>query len=168
MKVLSALFLAALAGTAVAVCPNSCSGHGTCNKFDVCECFDEDKTDYYGYLYDTKKGYNRIYNDGIAELTKTVTGKTLGADGFSVTQTTAYSNMPEMLTESQRGRILKKQAFVGKQYTGADCSLQTCPKGVSWTQPWWTDPNRFSAAVGTNTKGHSGITTEGSAKDPLL
>jgi hypothetical protein len=34
----TALILAALLGNAAAECPNSCSGHGTCNGEDQCEC----------------------------------------------------------------------------------------------------------------------------------
>lgn len=34
-----AFVVLALAATAWAACPNSCSGHGRCNAFDKCECF---------------------------------------------------------------------------------------------------------------------------------
>ena len=62
--------LAAIVGFASAACPNACSGHGTCNAMDHCDCYAE-STD----------------------------------------------------------------ANAGKLWKGADCSLMTCPLGVSWSQP---------------------------------
>jgi len=59
--------LAAIVGFASAACPNACSGHGTCNAMDHCDCYAE-STD----------------------------------------------------------------ASANKLWRGADCSLMTCPKGVSW------------------------------------
>lgn len=55
-------------------CPNACSGHGSCNEFDICTCFAE-AGDY--------------QNDADA---------------------------PPM-------------------FSGADCSLFTCPRGMSWKEP---------------------------------
>ena len=71
--------LATLVGFATAACPNSCSGHGTCDQYDACTCFKE------------------------AAVT------TGGGD----------------------------QRFKGTnqyEWTGADCSRRTCPRGISWTK----------------------------------
>jgi len=66
------LIAVAILAVAQASCPNSCSGHGTCNNYDQCTCFDESSLDN---------------SDSSAE------------------------------------------------WTGADCSLRTCPRGTSWTTP---------------------------------
>jgi hypothetical protein len=39
MAAMKTLLALALAGTASAVCPNACSGHGTCGADDVCQCY---------------------------------------------------------------------------------------------------------------------------------
>lgn len=68
--------LAALVGLANAACPNSCSGHGTCDRYDACTCFLETP---------------------------------INATQF-------------------RG------ATIEMEWTGADCSRRTCPRGVSWSK----------------------------------
>merc|ERR1719238_2550920 len=68
--------LATLVGFATAACPNSCSGHGTCDQYDACTCFKE------------------------AAVTKDARFK--GTNEF--------------------------------EWTGADCSRRTCPRGISWTK----------------------------------
>lgn len=150
MKMLSALLLAAMVGTSMAVCPNACSGHGVCNKFDECECDAEGKTGYYGNLYDITKGYARIYNDGIRQIQSEVTAasKTLNVAGSGDLATSVATAPSDLLTTAQDKRYLSKDSFVGKQYTGADCSLMTCPKGTSWTSPLATDPLFYSATGG--------------------
>merc|ERR550514_336066 len=66
--------LATFVGLASAACPNSCSGHGTCDQYDACTCFKE----------------------------------TPNTEGF-------------------HGTIMV-------EWTGADCSRRTCPRGVSWSK----------------------------------
>lgn len=133
MKVLSALLLAALVGIALSVCPNGCSGHGTCNAYDECTCQDEGKSTYFGYLYDTAKGYERIKQDAMRKLKEDGATTTLYGMGDSV-----------MLTKQQDERFLAKAAYVQKAWTGADCALKTCPRGVSWSRPYsWMGDKMF-------------------------
>jgi hypothetical protein len=72
MKYLIALTMVALAEGA---CPNSCSGHGTCNAYDQCTCYME-----------------------------------------SAQNATEYKGLTN-----------------AAEWTGADCSLRTCARGISWT-----------------------------------
>merc|ERR1712038_1161487 len=71
------LALATIVGFASAACPNSCSGHGTCDRYDACTCFLE-------------TAINATFFEG--------TGK------------------------------------IEMEWTGADCSRRTCPRGVSWSK----------------------------------
>jgi len=72
MKLLIAATLLALAEGA---CPNSCSGHGTCNAYDQCTCY----------------------------------------------------------MESAQNETEWKGLTNAAEWTGADCSLRTCARGISWT-----------------------------------
>merc|ERR1719174_2962778 len=70
------LTLATLVGFATAACPNSCSGHGTCDRYDACTCFLETPI-------------NVTHFDGL---------------------------------------------IIEMEWTGADCSRRTCPRGISWSR----------------------------------
>jgi hypothetical protein len=89
MKLFSAVLVLGAFSAVQAVCPNSCSGHGTCNAFDVCTCFDEGKTLYFGKENDPITGQDYSYDANVDNIQK--------------------------------------------QYTGADCSEMTCPRGMSWS-----------------------------------
>ena len=83
--------LLALVGVAAAVCPNSCSGHGTCDYYDNCQCYSEGKMLYFGAAHDPITGAMVIYDEA-----------------------------------SQLDSL-----YIQPSYTGADCSLNTCPRGMS-------------------------------------
>jgi len=104
MKVI--LFLG-LVASAAAVCPNSCSGHGTCNGDDICTCYDEGKPLYFGWAYDPVAGNNYQYSHA---------------------QESAVEDEIHDLMHESYGAISAIQA----QYTGADCSEWKCPRGMSW------------------------------------
>lgn len=58
---------AVMIGAAAAACPNACSGHGTCNASDACDCFLEGKTLYFGKDSDPIAGRAYTYdNENIA------------------------------------------------------------------------------------------------------
>jgi len=72
---LRTIIVASLVGLAAAECPNACSGHGSCGKFDMCSCYDNwqandcsQRTCPYDLAHvDTPKGdlnNDRIFEDG--------------------------------------------------------------------------------------------------------
>jgi len=69
------IVFAAMVALAQGACPNSCSGHGTCNAYDQCTCYME--------------------------------------SAQNATEWKGLTNAAE--------------------WTGADCSLRTCARGISWT-----------------------------------
>lgn len=144
MKLFTCALAAAAIGLATAACPNGCSGNGVCNEFDECTCYDEGKSTYFGYLYDTTKGYNRIKQDAI-RAARLAQG---GSSTYGYTET---------LREDQDRKFFAKDAYIQKQFTGADCSQLTCPRGVSWTANFkqdYTAPGE-TARTDTTAPSHS-------------
>jgi len=107
---LSVFCLLGLVAFGAAVCPNGCSGRGTCDGYDQCTCYDEAKPLYFGWANDPRAGQEYQY---------------------SLTQDDKVPDEIATLTHEDYEKIDTLQA----QYTGADCSLWKCPRGMSWIQP---------------------------------
>jgi len=127
------LVLALCVAAAFAACNNGCSGHGTCLTYDQCQCDLEDKTTYFGYQYDGYKGYDRL-----ADGSSSVSGQV-----YAQLRSAAMSqdDTDEDKGAGARYRSLSKTSFVQAAWQGPDCSLKTCPRGVSWTQRHAEDVN---------------------------
>lgn len=134
MKCVIAL-VAMLAASAFATCPNSCSGHGSCSDYDICVCDNEDKTSYFGQIYDTTKGYDRI-----ADGDSAVKGAVLAQLRSDLLSDDAFGGFDQSFSPSDtvdsgayaRRRSLAKTAFTQSAWKNPDCSARTCPRGVDW------------------------------------
>jgi len=114
---------AALLGYTSAECVNSCSGHGQCTNFKA--------------QFST---FPKARNE--KPDTSTVNGEALNVIGYDINDP-----MKDSCT------CFTHIGFTGKtvyQYTGADCSLKTCPYGKSWN----------GGALAVNDAGTLGIGTE--------
>lgn len=110
MKFIVAITLLALIGGTVAVCPNRCSGHGQCTRG------------------------NHIT---LGTLTEFFGSK--GQDTCQCHTENGCKNVHEFEGTAHYGRADHYRAC-HYAWTGADCSLRTCPRGTSWADaPWGTD-----------------------------
>jgi hypothetical protein len=147
LKVVLALAL----GVAVnAECPNACSGHGSCSKFDMCDCYSNyqaadcsEKTCPFGTAHvDSPKGdLDSSFGELSAPETTLIVGSTVypfgtqeqyplmtDSDGTTNTNTAHY-----YMECSNKGLCDRKvgecECFDG--YEGSACQRASCPEGCS-------------------------------------
>jgi hypothetical protein len=112
MKFSLALLVASAAILSVrAECPNACSGHGRCNNYKM----------VYGSSSNAYVGATPIAGDGI-----------LGHDVDEAVKDscTCYARREGAQVDLDNGYPADSQLVFA--WTGPDCSLRTCPLGISW------------------------------------
>jgi hypothetical protein len=123
MKCTLALLVASAAVlSARAECPNACSGHGRCNNYKM--VFDSTSTSYVGST--------PFEGAGDAVAIGDLTGVELGyATGQKVKDScTCYARREGAMVDGPNG--FPDAAKLVFAWTGPDCSLRTCPLGISW------------------------------------
>jgi hypothetical protein len=111
--------LLAMVGVCAAVCPNSCSGHGTCDAEDKCTCYSEGKPLYFGWAYDPVAGNDYTYSKQ-------------QVNPSTVSNTLTYTQQ-QVIADLQH-EVYSTETLLQAQFTGADCSEWKCPRGMSWSQ----------------------------------
>lgn len=128
------LLAAVLFQSAFSKCPNSCNGHGSCNLHDQCTCFNEEASGLTYLASDSISGgtcnarTQSTCENAVTALLGGVSGNI--ADYVCKWDPTGNSGAGECKRE------VKDAIFTQTQYgewTGADCSKRTCPRGTSWT-----------------------------------
>jgi len=125
------LTLATLVGFATAACPNSCSGHGTCNRYDACTCFKET-----ALPPDWKTNKNLFKGTIEVEWTGADCSRRTCARGISWTQPSATDSK----CAHQQERECSDQGICDRAtglcacfpgYTGSSCQRTACPDDCS-------------------------------------
>lgn len=116
-------------------CPNGCNGHGTCESFDQCKCFNEEAEGVDWLASDEKIGGHCFKHKTIAACIgdKTKPGYDCKYDckpGFDCTKEPANGECKRQV----RYDILPESTKRYAEWTGADCSRRTCPRSTSWTE----------------------------------
>lgn len=128
---------ALLINSAFASCPNACSGHGTCNDKDQCTCFAEDAVGSVFLLNDD--GCSQHKTEAACTGVETLTADEKNA-GYTARKC-KWGNLPG--EDASQCLVVKEDNFqassrygssLHKEWTGADCSRRTCPRGTSWTE----------------------------------
>lgn len=128
---------ALLVASAAAVCPNSCSGHGTCDAYDRCTCFSEGKTLYFGKDSDPVSGQAYTYDEDLENIQV----HHVGADcsqltcprGMSWTQTVGRYDHVDNVECSDAGHCDRSSGkcncYAG--YGGSACQRTQCENDCS-------------------------------------
>merc|ERR1712193_438887 len=115
--------LAALVGFASAACPNACSGHGTCNSMDHCNCYGETSL----------KGAEKLWRGADCSLMTCPRGKSWNRVSQITTDSkNKWDHMDNV--ECSDGGICDTSTgectcFPG--YEGSSCQRTTCPNDCS-------------------------------------
>jgi len=126
------LLAAALFQAAYSKCPNSCSGHGTCNPHDQCTCFNENGQ---GVLFLVSDEDDGAYCHGVADEATCATFVPEETIDDVVTPMDHYVCQWDADNNDCR-HLVKNELLTGTQFSewqGADCSRRTCPRSTSWT-----------------------------------
>jgi len=135
------LLAAVLFPTVFGKCPNGCNGHGTCEDYDQCKCFNEEADSVHWFASDAKIGAI-CHQHNTPEITTTDAEQKKKEEKARKDKCDAEASKGAEYKcgidpkdgSCKREVRYEKPKTLYPEWTGADCSRRTCPRSTSWTE----------------------------------